>query len=120
MMACSKCTPPLKDVTDALKDVTLWEELAVQLGFRASQILLIQKHPIDVQKLQMIIEWLKVDTEASWEKLVDALAKINEKVLAAQIRVKYIQAAECQERTGSDEKALISEMASERGMVTNN
>lgn len=93
----SKCRPPLSDVANALKDVVLWEDLAIQLGFEVSLVLKISQYPIDKQKLQMIMEWLKFDVDASWEKLVGALIKTNDKVLAAQIRAKYIKAADCQD-----------------------
>ena len=45
-------------------------------------------HPNDVERCcaEMFQYWLQVDTDASWNKLVDALVQIKHKALATKIK----------------------------------
>jgi hypothetical protein len=40
----------------------------------------------------MLSEWLKRDTEASWDKLAGALSVIGENVVAANVRSRFMKA----------------------------
>jgi hypothetical protein len=42
------------------------------------------------QKVALYNMWLESDTQASWSKLCDALWLEDKKVLATQLRVKYV------------------------------
>ena len=54
----------------AIKDVTKWYDLGLQLGLPESTLDLIATHPDIEGHLQtMLSKWLRSDTEARWEKL---------------------------------------------------
>ena len=77
----------LKAAVVAVKDVTKWYDLGLQLGLPESTLYLIATHPdIEGRLRTMLSKWLRSDTEASWEKLADALSIIGEKVAAENIR----------------------------------
>ena len=42
------------------------------------------------QKVALYNMWLESDTQASWNKLCDALWQEDKKVLATQLRAKYV------------------------------
>ena len=81
----------LRDVVLAVKDVTEWYDLGLQLGLEDSLLASIAKHPdYEGHRRMMLGKWLSSDTEASWEKLTAALDKINHRVTAENIRHKYL------------------------------
>lgn len=57
-----------------IKDVTNWRDLGIQLGLSPAKLNEIQESEGDESTLKMITVWMKIDLEASWEKLVKALA----------------------------------------------
>ncbi|MCG8621656.1 MAG: death domain-containing protein, partial [Proteobacteria bacterium] len=71
-----------------------WYDLGLQLGLPDSTLASIASHP-DVRghKRCMLSEWLKRDTEASWDKLASALSVIGENVVSANIRSRFMKAA---------------------------
>ena len=89
--------PELKDVLLALQDVTEWQDLGIYLGLPDAKIQQIASHHDAMgHKRMMISEWLKYDTEASWEKLASVLTKMRKNVIAADIRCQYVSAATIQ------------------------
>ena len=68
-----------------------WRDLGLQLlqGEDTDMLNVIQaNHPMKVQDCcdKMFQQWLAVDTEASWNKLIDALEHIHQNALAKKIR----------------------------------
>ena len=81
----------LKDVVIAVKDVTEWYDLGLQLGLPDYALASIARHPdVPGHKRMMLSEWLQFDTRASWEKLADALAIIGNNVLAENVRRQFM------------------------------
>ena len=81
----------LKDVVIAVKDVTEWYDLGLQLGLPDSTLALIARDPDVAGRLRMMLsKWLQFDTEASWEKLAAALAVIGKNVLAENVRRQFM------------------------------
>ena len=93
--------PELKDILLALQDVTEWQDLGIYLGLPDATIRLIASHhDVMGHKRMMISEWLKYDTEASWEKLARVLTEMKKNVIAANIRKKYVPAATTEKQPG--------------------
>ena len=67
-----------------------WRDLGIQLLQEyTDQLLVIQaNHPnrVDACCDKMFKQWLAVDTEATWDKLIDALKCISQNALAAEIK----------------------------------
>ena len=79
--------PELKDLVIAVRDVTEWHDLGLQLGLPEATLTLIGLHPDIKGHLRMMLsEWLQYDPGASWEKLAAALNKLGKNVIAASIR----------------------------------
>ena len=83
----------LQHIVIAVKDVGEWYDLGLQLGLPDSILAAIASHP-DIKGRQrlMLSEWLKYDTEASWDKLASALNIIGENVVAANVRSRFMKA----------------------------
>ena len=81
----------LRNVMLAVRDVTKWHDLGLQLGLADATLALIATYPdIEGHLRMMLAKWLRSDTEASWEKLADALSIIGEKVAAENVRRHFI------------------------------
>ena len=68
-----------------------WQDFGTQLLENEcnEQLDIIEKnHPGDVQRCctEMFKYWLRVDTDATWNKLTDALEVIGQKVLAKNVK----------------------------------
>ena len=97
----SDSRPELKDVLLALQDVTEWQDIGIYLGLPDAKIQEIASHhDVMGHKRMMISEWLKYDTEASWEKLTSVLVMMKKNVIAADIRRQHVSAATAQKRPG--------------------
>ena len=84
----------LKRVVTAVKDVTEWYDLGLQLGLPDSTLRLIaDNHDVKGRTRSMLSEWLQYDPGASWEKLAGALTTIGKNVVAANIRSQFVRAA---------------------------
>jgi hypothetical protein len=83
----------LQHIIITVQDVGEWYDLGLQLGLPDSALAAIASHP-DVRghKRLMLSEWLKRDTEASWDKLAGALSVIGENVVAANVRSRFMKA----------------------------
>lgn len=77
----------LKDVVVAVRDVTEWHDLGLQLGLPEHVLKLIEAHPnIEGHRRMMLSKWLESDPQASWEKLIAALMTLRRKDVAENIR----------------------------------
>ena len=84
----------LQHIVIAVQDVGEWYDLGLQLGLSDSTLASIASHPdVSGHKRRMLSEWLKRDTEASWDKLASALSIIGENVVSANIRSRFMKAA---------------------------
>ena len=63
------------NILDSLVEVTNWRDLGVQLGLKPARLKALEEYPEDRRKVKMILQWLKADQDASWEKLQAALEK---------------------------------------------
>ena len=81
----------LKNVVVAVREVTEWYDLGLQLGLPDHVLKLISSHPdIASHKRMMVSEWLQYDTKASWEKLATVLEAIGKRVIANKIRRSFL------------------------------
>ena len=87
----------LHNVVNAVKGVvTEWFNLGLNLGLPDTTLRLIDSnHPRDAESClrTMMSKWLRVDIQASWEKLANALTAMGENVIAANIKSKSVTAA---------------------------
>ena len=84
----------LQHIVIAVQDVGEWYDLGLQLGLPDSTLAAIASHPdVSGHKRRMLSEWLKRDTEASWDKLASALSVIRENVVSANVRSRFMEAA---------------------------
>ena len=84
----------LKEVANALKEVSEWYQLGLQLGLTASKLKTIESnHPHDAErcKSEVLLWWLQNATERSWKKIAEALDKMEYKVLAEELEKKMFQ-----------------------------
>ena len=77
------------EVVDVLKGLTDWIGVAIQLGFDSEAIEMIKNdyRTMEDQRRQMIMDWLRKFSTASWKKLREALMKCDQSVLAERIPV---------------------------------
>ena len=94
-MACSEePVLELKDVVLAVKEVTRWHEVGLQLGLPEEKLKLISTHPdIEGHQRMMLSKWLSYDPEASWTKLVAALRAIGERSVAEKVARQFVGVA---------------------------
>ena len=62
----------LKNVVNAVKDVTNWKDLGLQLDLEESTLALItSQYSVNAKdcRREMLSTWLKFDPKASWESL---------------------------------------------------
>ena len=67
------------------------KNLVIQLGVHKSECENVDYHPLKDRNRVLLDTWLKIDENASWSKLVNAMNKpsVREYEIAEQIRVKY-------------------------------
>ena len=99
-----KLAVELKDAVLAVKDVTEWHDLGLQLGLPEAKLKSIAAHPDIKGHLRMMLsEWLSYDPEASWEKLAKALDAIDKRVVAENIRRQFLGAVAAAAQNLDDE-----------------
>ena len=86
----------LQHMVIALKDIiTEWFDLGLQLGLPDSTLRQVGSHQnIDDHLRMMLSKWKEYDTQASWEKLANALNTMGKNVIAANIRSKFVRAVD--------------------------
>jgi len=83
----------IRTLTHELKDVTEWFQLGGQLGVRHDKLKQIEQdcgRETERCKTEMLNRWLQSDPEASWNKVVEAVQRMDRVVLAQQLQRKYI------------------------------
>ena len=81
----------LRDLVVAVKDVTEWYELGLQLCLPIYILDKINSNPdFNSHMRQMLHAWLQHDPEASWEKLAAALATVGKNVVAETVRTTFL------------------------------
>ena len=84
----------LKDVVLAVKEVTRWYDVGLQLGLPEWMLKLISDHPdIEERQGRMLSKWLSYDPDASWATLVAALRAIDERSVAEKVASRWVQVA---------------------------
>ena len=69
----------LKNLMDVLVDLEEWEQLGVALGIKARKIktiamaMMASNGHVERCKYSLMDHWLKSDSSASWQKLIEAL-----------------------------------------------
>ena len=94
-----------KDVVNAIKDVSNWRGLGVQLGIKFSKLNEFEQYPVWDRKLKVVEWWMDNDTECGWPKLIEALEWIGHTQIAQTIRNKYLTKG-----TGSNDCELDDEI----------
>ena len=87
--------PELRDLLDAIEDVNDWHSLGLHLRLDIAQMDQIEEQYFATHghrrcKTKMIDLWLKVDPDASWCMLINALKKIKEQSLVDRVTAKYL------------------------------
>ena len=81
----------LKNIDQILTEVLDWHTLGTKLGIPGHSLGEIHSaYGIALQKQEMITTWLEYDTEASWEKLANALKEMGKHVVATKIWNAYV------------------------------
>ena len=81
----------LKDVVVAVREVTEWYDLGLQLGLPDYVLKVIAAHPnVEEHQRMMLSKWLEYDPSASWEKLAAVLFTIGKKVGAENVRRQFL------------------------------
>ena len=77
----------VKNVVSIIEDDVDWFGLGTQLEVTYSRLkkIRLENDTEDGRRREMIVSWLYGDPEASWEKLSDALVRIDHHVLADRI-----------------------------------
>ena len=77
-----------------LTEVSDWHTLGIKLGIPDHSLREIRinysAYGIGRQKQEMITKWLEYDTEASWDKLANALKEMGKRVAASKIWNTYV------------------------------
>ena len=79
---------------EELQSITDWQGLGLRLGLeehKLQEIMIDQRGMVAHCRRSMFSSWLKSVPTASWPDIVDALAKMGEWTLAAEIKFKYSQ-----------------------------
>jgi len=90
-------TPTLKELTNALKSVSNWHLLGVNLDLSDSELTTIEmNHRGDntLCKTKMLSRWLAKTTCPSWEAVVQALRLMEANAVAVTIQRKYVTTTE--------------------------
>ena len=86
-------TLTLRNLASELQEVVDWYRVGLSLGIKSYQLEEIRINRMgDAMhcKLNMLDLWLRGDVDASWSKLVGALAESNHSFIADRIQEKYL------------------------------
>lgn len=87
----------LRTIVEKLHEVTEWHALGIQLKVPSSTLRAIEQDwPRDAErrKSEMVNAWLRQDSDASWEKLAQALSTVGYQVLSEELSQLH-QKSEC-------------------------
>ena len=89
-------------LTDALKGLVKWKQVAIHLPKISARIIetIKEENSNDVadEKLALFTKWLKVHSKATWNDVIIALQKADENALAESLKEKY-----CKEKTSESD-----------------
>ena len=82
----------VKNLFNITEDVVDWFGLGTQLEVQHSRLKKIRREidTEDGRRCEMINYWLNTDPEASWEKLSEALVRVDHRVLADKINQEIV------------------------------
>ena len=83
----------LKDLVLAVKDITDWYGLGLQLSLPEYMLNIIkaERLPVEESAREMLSKWLDYDPDASWEKLASALEAMGKRAMAERIRRQFVR-----------------------------
>ena len=83
--------PKLRDLVNAVRRVTDWYDLGLQVDLPEEILNEIRSDPDSSHhKTLMLSKWLDYDTAASWQKLADALTTMGQVVVAEEVKTRFI------------------------------
>ena len=79
--------PTVADLTELMESLVDWQLFGTHLpGITPTAIKIIERNRpqnIELQKWDLFVEWLRVDSDPSWEKVIGGLIKAKEYALAS-------------------------------------
>ena len=85
--------PTESELMELLEPLVKWQKFGIHLPKMSSAVIEkieIDKLSIDHQKMALFSEWLRVDSYATWDKVIVALSKANEHTLASKVQENLI------------------------------
>ena len=83
--------PKLKDLVNAVRKVTDWYGLGLQLDLPVETLNTIRSDPDSSLRMTLMLsKWLDYDKAASWQKLADALTTMGQVVAAEEVKIRFI------------------------------
>ena len=83
--------PKLKDLVNAVRGVTDWYDLGLQLDLPVEILNAIRCEPDSSLRMTfMLSKWLDYDPAASWQKLADALTTMGQVVAAEEVTTRFV------------------------------
>ena len=81
----------LKNLTNALREVSDWQDLGIQLDIQYHELqkFVSEHQTTEERKRAMLQFWLDDDTNASWKKVISALSEMQLNRVAEEIKRKY-------------------------------
>lgn len=92
----------VKNLINATVEVHDWYSLGIQLDIKPYTLKGIQSNCVsqDNCRQEMFTIWLRIDPNASWEKLIDALEKMSYHCLAQSVKKTYADVCAAQKGQG--------------------
>ena len=87
------CELTMNNFRHALQDVSDWHMLGLELGVPTTKLGSLKRDSslsYDLRKNEMLQLWWENDLDASWEKVSEALGRMDQRRLAAMIRAKCV------------------------------
>ena len=85
--------PTESELMELLEPLVEWEKFAIFLPKMSNamiRVILKDKSSTDQQKMALFSKWLRVDSYATWDKVIVALSKANEHYLVSKVQENLI------------------------------
>ena len=85
--------PTESELMEILEPLVEWEKFAIFLPKMSDamiRVILKDKSSTDQQKMALFSKWLRVDSYATWDKVIVALSKANEHYLVSKVQENLI------------------------------